>query len=356
VAVLSELVVITGAGASHACSEKIHGSWRPPLTAGLFSGDFLPILRHYPRALAAAQTLDRHADREHRGAIGLETYLRDRMRDSPHVHRRQQFREIPLYLQELLWEIGRSYGDGDPENYNALVTSCLDLESVSFVTLNYDTILDERLFAHWGRLEKPEDYVVPDRSWCLIKPHGSVNWGHRVRAPGDAVAPGREANAFFGLGDDLDETVEDEIVLVKEPTNIAHLRHDPDNGEILLYPALSVPLGPGDTFACPKPHLTFLQERLAAAAALDLLVIGYSALDEQILGMLRESGKRLRSLFVVGPDQDACSDTQANMVRELGGPPMAAKSESGGFNAWARTGAMELYFEKILPDWRSQLA
>ena len=93
---------------------------------------------------------------------------------------RRQYWAIPLYLQDLFFEIGQWTLTGgyaqQPDSYDRLISATLTLDEVTFVTLNYDTILDRRLFHYLpGELESMDSYLSGS-NWALIKLHGSVNW------------------------------------------------------------------------------------------------------------------------------------------------------------------------------------
>ena len=141
----------------------------------LFNASYAPILHRYPLAEAASADIRL---RTASGSVALEQFLRERLRDSEDPYAQRRFFQVPLYLQELLFSVSRTDGNGyteHPENYDALVNACLALERVSFVTLNYDTLLDQRLFIY-SRLDTLASYIDPNERWALFKLHGSVNW------------------------------------------------------------------------------------------------------------------------------------------------------------------------------------
>jgi hypothetical protein len=103
VACVAHLVVILGAGASRACSPR-GGEVRflPPLTADLFDSRYEGILHHYPLAEAAAADIRVVVES---GAIAIERFLRERLRESSDPYARLRYVQIPLYLHELLTEV-----------------------------------------------------------------------------------------------------------------------------------------------------------------------------------------------------------------------------------------------------------
>lgn len=60
------------------------------------------------------------------------------------------------------------------------------------------------------------------------------------------------------------------------------------------YPALALPLGKDDTIVCPPQHVDYLRTKLSESTELDLLVIGYSALDQRALEIFDVIPLRIR--------------------------------------------------------------
>jgi hypothetical protein len=99
------LFILLGAGASLDCTSRNVPAVldrRPPLTYELFASRFTKTLHEYRLAEAAAADIQPAVAAQ---TIALEEFLRTTLRDSPHAHRRQQFRAVPLYLQHLLFDI-----------------------------------------------------------------------------------------------------------------------------------------------------------------------------------------------------------------------------------------------------------
>jgi hypothetical protein len=205
------LVVVIGAGASHDCASdpaKRREDRRPPLVKDLFGKDFDYLLGRYPLAQAAADEIRQAIDPESKDALQLEDYLREQMRDSTDSYTSLRYRQIPLYLQDLLFAVGNVTGEGyttEPSNYNALNNAVLKLDDVLYLTLNYDTLLDDRLF-NYRKLETLDSYVTPDSSFALVKLHGSVNWGRRmVGALEPSTSPSASAEEIIWFINDAPE-------------------------------------------------------------------------------------------------------------------------------------------------------
>jgi hypothetical protein len=159
-----------------------------------------------------------------------------------------------------------------------LVSDALRFPEVIFVALNYDTILDQRLAA-FDRIDGIEDYIADDRNWTLIKPHGSVNWGYRITDESWDRSMVTQASRI--------PTIASEITYACPSTPLDTLRLD--GGD--FYPALSVPLGSPDDIVCPTDHVEFLKARLAQSdGRFHLLVLGFSGLDDEVLGIFKDVG------------------------------------------------------------------
>ena len=193
----------------------------------------------------------------------LEVGLRERLRDSDDPYAQKRFFQVPLYLQELLFRVGQTDGSGyttHPDNYDALVNACLALERVSFITLNYDTLLDQRLFIY-SKLDSLVSYTNEKERWVLFKLHGSVNWGRQMNTAAlvDAQA-GTPVDFINRLFDERREGGVAGTITFRSKGTVEEMRYE---GRSLFYPALSVPLGSADELICPKEHVDLLRDRTA---------------------------------------------------------------------------------------------
>ena len=353
---MKSLIVVLGAGASHDClqgSADGYEEHQPPLAKELFDRRFSRILERYPLAqMEAADIIPALAT----GAVGLEEHLLDLKESKLDIYSQARWREIPLYLQELLFQLSlpiaehRPHGGftNRPGNYDGLVNAVLRLDEILFITLNYDTILDSRLAHYPSTLPDSLDwYITPDRNWSLLKLHGSVNWGNRVlNDPIPTPEGGTGTNVVLELGDalELDPKVQH---LGKYPT-VDALRWSRQPGGEFYYPALSVPLGPEDGLSCPETHQDFLQERLRRIDLLNLLVIGYSGLDKSVLRLLRESGKELGRVKIVNGDTRLGYDSATNLAAGLEQPfDPAPVTFDGGFRDFMAGGELPAFLELL---------
>ncbi len=70
----------------------------------------------------------------------------------------------------------------------------------------------------------------------------------------------------------------------------------------MRYPALALPDGPKDELVLPPEHLDHLRGILGSSQEIYLLVLGYSALDTEILKLITESECKVRRMTVVNSD------------------------------------------------------
>lgn len=344
------VIVITGAGASHDCvSDYVlrRTDYRPPLVVELFAGipaAYAEILHEYPLAEAAAADIRPLLDA---GAVAIEQFLRERLRDSSDPYARRRYLAVPLYLQHLLFQISRTDGSGytrHPDHYDALINAVLPLDEVIFITLNYDTLLDQRLFLY-SHLHSMDAYIEPGRNWSLIKLHGSVNWGRAVRERTDASYPTSTAVVNNLLAQLTKIELEDEVVL-RDNVDLAQARYD-SAAKTLFYPALSVPLGHEDELVCPPSHQEHLRARLGELYGLNLIVIGYSGLDREVLSVLKESKNSLRSLLVVSDTRERALGTAEAISQQFHSiaPPEVV---TAGFSELVSSGMLRRFVERIV--------
>jgi hypothetical protein len=311
---------------------------QPPLVTELFQPHqpFTRILHNYPRAEAAAADI-RPTLKE--GSVALEAFLRTQLRDSPHAHHRRRYLAIPLYLQHLFFQIGAAY-TLHPDNYDRLISAALELDEVVFVTLNYDDLFDKRLFQEEGPLTSMDSYLGPRRNWGLIKLHGSVNWGRGVvNTPQGVMGSDKYlAATFAALGEDIQ--LDERIVLRLEDTLLDRRVGNEAGMAHLYYPALSAPLGSEDELVCPPEHQDYLRRKLSEFDGLNVLVIGYSGLDQEVMRFFRESGNSLRSLYVVNGNEERGLEAADKITRHIGHRlPMKRAIFPGGFTNFVQEGS-----------------
>lgn len=293
------LFVIVGAGASHDASSKWSGlgmDVRPPLVKGLFDPSHNEILARYPLAQSAAPEIRDALQHGRDGqAVSLESHLRGMYRDADDPYDKRRFFSITLYLQDLLWQASQT-DRVHFDNTDRLVAALLrHFDHICFITLNYDTILDQAL-GKLDRISKMDDYIGYGR-WSLIKLHGSVDWGYRPEDDVSVDDPPADLAAHIATTIHLGQ---------RQNVVRANAKSEPPRyfqvsvlEQEKLFPALTVPVGEEDEVVCPADHQTFLDERMASVDGLDLLILGYSAYDRTVVERIAQSEKRVRTLTVV---------------------------------------------------------
>ena len=280
------LIAILGAGASRG-SGDYRPHLRPPLTVELFDESlYSGHLRGYDLAHQAGRyiTQERAAD----DALALEQALRD-LSQASYPHHRHMSQSVPPYLQDLLHAVSAEHY-ADAFRYDRMIERLLRLPYVCFMTLNYDVILDRRLNGHHP-LDELNDYVDGDKNWSLIKLHGSVNWTHPSQPHPPAAPP-------------LDLYWDSTTFNCSNPTaSLDAIRETSASGLSSRYPALALPEGPADRLVLPRQHAESLRQ-LLAAPEIDLLVIGYSGLDQEVLSLLASAPARIRRMTVVNTGRD----------------------------------------------------
>lgn len=320
----------------------------------LFDQTYQHILNRYPLTLdVAADLRPRLAEPgPETEALKLEDYLRVELRDSPSSHRRARYWFVPLYLQELLLECGQQYTTL-PDNYNRLVGALLDLERITIVTLNYDTIFD-RVWENYYALHNERDYV-DNPHFSLIKLHGSVNWGRRLSLADLDHDPAADGYRLIcrELAMNPQRLSEDVEVLASpnERLPVDDLR----SRSQYFYPAVSAPLGPNDKPTCPPSHRAALESTLSQQAygyGLHVLVIGYSCLDKTPLEYIAKSENPIVSIVIVNGNHDAGEAALKQLQDYLeSGAPVEQRDHvdvfNGGFSAFARPEHLRKLVERI---------
>jgi hypothetical protein len=281
------VVVILGAGASFASGDFPAGI-APSLTANLFDNDRTSEFIHeYPLAQMAGRAIKRSQNGD--TPVPLEEALLS-LRTSPNPQRRLMAQTVPLFLQDLLLRTSSDLYH-QAFRYDALIDLLSDLPKVHYITLNYDVLLDSRLH-QFHPLMSFDDYVDPSNQWSLIKLHGSVNWSYRTDSSFDPFRP------------PLELSIVRSAMECEPPTqfNLEQLRFAGPDGYIRRYPAIALPEGPKDQLMAPTSHTEFLAQSLRSSRVIDVIVAGYSALDTEVLALLKGSGAQIRRLTVVNRD------------------------------------------------------
>lgn len=336
---MTPLVTILGAGASRGSGDYHEPEYRlvgeallPPLTVDLFDEDrYSEILRQYDLAHQAGRLLNDQMGQDE--ALGLEHALHG-LKASAFPHHKHMAVAVPPYLQELLHQVSEDRYT-QAVHYDRLIEQLLRLECVFFVSLNYDVLLDRRLDGH-HQLWELEDYLGTDRNWSLIKPHGSVNWSHLTTTGYAPATP------------PIDLSVDRSTFFFERPTaNLQQLRPaaEPSTLTTRFYPALAMPEGPDDTLVLPGEHRKFFLDSITAAREIDILVIGYSGLDRQILDLIASAECEIRHMTIVNQDGASAEDVFARF-ETAGLNPIWRIVADTDFATWSNDGGLNLLVEE----------
>jgi len=356
------LVIVVGAGASHDCvSDGVNrqhygpsSNYQPPIVTGLFNtgnSKISDVLSEYAAANRASADIQA-AISSNDNSFTLEQYIREKLKNSRIAAKRLSYIEMPLYLQHLLFEFGQKYTQ-HPDAYQRLANKVFDFEKPLVISLNYDTIFDKQLLDHRS-LQTLDDYLSDD-DVSLIKLHGSVNWGRIVNDEngvplGQVDAFDNYKSTIRGLADRLAGQLGD-IELRPISNTLKDIRVD-DDDEFIYYPALSVPIGEEDEIVCPTSHDQKLASSLEAASMIDLLFIGYSGNDKEVMNRLLPHVEKIESVKII-TKQDSYAANGHPILRKLspqwqskwGGQGSIVKVH--GFNHWTLDDDFNSYFNSV---------
>lgn len=347
------LFVILGAGSSYDAS-SLHADGmltRPPLVRDLFDGRWHFILDRYPLAKHAAPDIRDAMMGSGSDAVSLEEFLRTRYRHSSDEYDKRRWYSILAYLQHLLWwvslpdlrapsaESRPAEFRYEPDRLSRVGNLLIDeWDHVCFITLNYDLILD-RYLAELNRLVTIGDFISHPR-WSLIKLHGSVTWKYKLS----------QSVNLSDIPPNIEDLLEQDRIFHdwSFEDDARYVVRD-GNGTYPGFPALSAPLGEEDELVCPPEHVSFVQDKLRNADALNLLVIGYSAYDRAVLNLLAESKRPLRSLYVVSENAQIAQEVAERIGRHVDADVLASEFAlglHGDFASWVGGGTYRSY-----PEW-----
>jgi hypothetical protein len=191
-------------------------------------------------------------------------------------------------------------------------------EQVCIVTFNYDLMLETALSTLGIEINTLSDYIAND-SYNLIKLHGSVNWGRRVRAPEELLQleMWQLVHYLIDNADSLDIT-QDYRLVDQYPI------HATDGA--VLFPAIAIPVETKDDHECPNEHLEALH---AAIPKVDkLLVVGWSAAETPFLHLLAANLQNPLHGLIVAGNKDAANET-ADRLKSAGVAGLYKHTEGG---------------------------
>lgn len=359
---MDNLLVITGAGASHDVvhlpNQLVNATFQPPLTKDLFNDSRACIadcLKAHPIAASVGYglklTLNSASPEE-----SLESFL-SKIKNSDKPTIKNQFWSIPIYLEDLFTRIRNRYvitaNNTLPSNYKVLINAIIEskYQQIIWINLNYDLLADKaieittnsslRYLKDYMNLETPDGVRIK-----YTKPHGSVNWFRFVEnsptAHRQAIKLGTAPLKNF------------ETTLSKEIYTERSAHKYVSNSDVTkmvkgafphsFYPAISVPLGEYE-YTCQE-HISAIIPDLNNTVS--VLCIGFSALDSDILDLIKDNIPAIKKLGIVNGSHNDCIDTFYR-IKETCGNVTAEEQEStfeGGFSQFLSSG--------IISKWLSE--
>lgn len=209
-------------------------------------------------------------------------------------------------------------------------------EKILFVSLNYDLLLEAALERYDGHEFAAEDsYVSDQKKWILLKPHGSVNWARILencpkygeglfRAPSDL----QEAPVFApGL----------KVVRWNRRSHDFYIPRSNEGG--YLYPEIVLPVDRPKEFVCPQCHTD--QASAFVESCDKFLLIGFSAHDDDILGLLKAIPARSRLIIVSRGDAREIFLRMCSVDPSLTAKQVATSFYDDGFSAYVGSSQFE---------------
>jgi hypothetical protein len=182
--------------------------------------------------------------------------------------------------------------------------------SVTLMTFNYDTLIERALPAVGVTIQGLDDCIA-NETYQLYKLHGSVTWGRPVvgRISG-ASSLGEDDDTISRRLIDNAQSLEltDRYEYLPSPTRV-RVGQPP----MLAFPAIAVPFETKLSFECPATHLRALESRLERTT--HLLIVGWRAMEEHFLLMLRRCLKTTPMVLIVAGTDEAGKEVQEHLVQ-----------------------------------------
>ncbi len=304
---MSNLLLITGAGASHDVVPKevpCDLSYKPPLTKNLFLYQRSPTtathkpytlecLKNHPLAYQAGYEFYMRGDGE---SQSLEKYLTNlKQMGVHHSQANDLFWAIPLYLFDLFNAIGQRYLPGlagNPSNYYSLLQRINGsrFKNILWINLNYDILADSAIKQITrATLDDFNEYMAlhtPDNQLQIkyTKPHGSIDWLRQIPEHIDT-------NGMRTIGADSHFEQMLSIELIKASVSYGNLVN-PRRG---YYPAVTAPLG--KYVPVYNNHIDIITRDLKTTES--ILCIGFGALDIDVLDLIKNNMPQVKEIKIV---------------------------------------------------------
>lgn len=321
------ITVIFGAGASYDSDRQISPRYgedptrspdaflRPPLATNLFDRNEVtgPILDTLPVLQSAATRLSGLQ------GVGVEDEL-GRLQDEAATDpvRAQQLVAARLYLRASLRQIseswsGRCHGLTSYSWLNDVLHGVRQQtgDDLCYVTFNYDRLLDEAVERLYGvRFGSVGDYVDAVPGVEVHKLHGSLDWVWPRPDMGDWASgnPDVQARSLLLAGAVNRSADEGETFVVERADHRSEFRRRrrstglvaPMGWIVPHVPALAIPVRKKYSLVLPEVLVERMKRRLEATTR--LIVIGWRAQEDHVLGLLRDHLRANRATLVVDRD------------------------------------------------------
>jgi len=312
------LIVLVGAGASYDCWVQGYRElqFRPPLASEIFgiNPEIEQIQCRHQGALAPIQTY-----RERREQ-GVEKFLAQ-LEAEGGISKRQAA-DVRMYIHDYISSVTLKYLTRDGRaatKYTALVDALrrLPYAQTAYVNLNYDLLLDfalEQVF----RIQ-PKEWIRPvGGTLHHVKPHGSVNWAIRDKQP-QRVTVDRVFELFAAT---------DQIEHFDGWMNPFRIAWDTNVAQRV--PAIVPPLANKCSVLCPPPVIDTFLGTFRGLNEIDVLTIGFSAVDDDIRELLAPLLPMVVSVHVV--DVKKCIGNVTQRLRGWKMGPYAPTQFDTGFS------------------------
>ena len=317
---MKNLLLITGAGASRGVVDpgkaKVNMAFYPPLARDLFNPKYVIGLESFIQVclnghpLAAQIGYRFQLMPRDEQELGMEKYLAE-LKNNRLLMKRNQYWATLLFLKQLFEGISSNYiSSGLPSNYKELIDGIAEsqYDQILWLNLNYDLLADSaiKVSAH-SELHSLEDYTnlqTPDGLKIIYtKPHGSVDWYRQISDPTlklEKIKRGELPKNFeMEL---LTKTVftEREAVFKRREEHVGNAHYFVQFPEG-WFPALTAPIGKYDYII--ENHIEIIKKELKTTT--DLLSIGFNALDNDILDLIRDHAPEIKKMLLVNGNRNS---------------------------------------------------
>lgn len=319
---MKNLLLITGAGASRGVVDpgraKVNMAYYPPLTKDLFNWQYVigvepfiqACLDNHPLAAQVGYRFQLKDQQEKEQ--GLEKYLAE-LKNDRLLMKRNQYWATLLFLKQLFEGISSNYissKEGLPSNYKELIDGIAEsrYNQILWLNLNYDLLADFaiKVSAH-SKLNSLDDYTKLQTSDGLkiiyTKPHGSVDWFRQISDPALELEKIKRGELPENFGTEiLSKTIFTQYQAISslrtETVGNTHYVVKFPEG---WYPALTAPIGKYDYIN--KDHIEIIKKELKTTT--DLLSIGFNALDDDILELIRDYVPEIKKMLLVNGSRNS---------------------------------------------------